>query len=81
MGEPVGAFYGYIMDGIYRTREEIEAGCEPNASLGQKIYRDINHDGVITIEDQTTIGDPNPDFFGGLSNIFTYKNFTLNTFL
>lgn len=73
VGEPVGAFYGYIMDGIYRTREEIEAGCEPNASLGQKIYRDINHDGVITIEDQTTIGDPNPDFFGGLSNTFRYK--------
>ena len=21
VGEPVGAFYGYIMDGIYRTRE------------------------------------------------------------
>lgn len=81
VGEPVGAFYGYIMDGIYRTREEIEAGCEPNASLGQKIYRDINHDGVITIEDQTTIGDPNPDFFGGLSNTFRYKNFTLNIFL
>lgn len=81
VGQPVGAFYGYIMDGIYRTREQIEAGNEPNASLGQKIYRDINGDGVITIEDQTTIGDPNPDFFGGLNNTFTYKNFTLNVFL
>ncbi len=81
VGEPVGAFYGYIMDGIYRTREQIEAGNEPNASLGQKIYRDINNDGVITIEDQTTIGDPNPDFFGGLNNTFTYKNFTLSIFL
>ncbi len=81
VGEPVGAFYGYIMDGIYRTREQIEAGSEPNASLGQKIYRDINNDGVITIEDQTTIGDPNPDFFGGLNNTFTYKGFTLSIFL
>lgn len=81
VGQPVGAFYGYIMDGIYRTREQIEAGNEPNASLGQKIYRDINGDGVITIEDQTTIGDPNPDFFGGLNNTFTYKNFTLSVFL
>lgn len=81
VGQPVDAFYGYIMDGIYRTREQIEAGNEPNASLGQKIYRDINGDGVITIEDQTTIGDPNPDFFGGLNNTFTYKNFTLNVFL
>ena len=35
---------GWIMDGIYRTREEIEAGCEPNASLGQK-----KHLGYVTI--------------------------------
>lgn len=81
VGEPVGVFYGYIMDGIYRTREQIEAGNEPNASLGQKIYRDINHDGVISIEDQTTIGDPNPTFFGGINNTFTYKGFTLSIFL
>lgn len=81
VGEPVGVFYGYIMDGIYRTRDQIEAGSEPNASLGQKIYRDINGDGVITIEDQTTIGDPNPDFFGGINNSFSYKGFTLSIFL
>ena len=37
VGQPVGAFYGYIMDGIYRTREQIEAGNEPNASLGPLI--------------------------------------------
>ena len=81
VGQPVGVFYGYIMDGIYRSRAQIEAGNEPNASLGQKIYRDINGDGVVSIEDQTTIGDPNPDFFGGINNTFTYKNFTLSVFL
>ena len=64
-----------------RTREQIDAGNEPNASIGQKIYRDINHDGVVNIEDQTTIGDPNPDFFGGINNVFTYKDFTLSIFL
>ena len=77
VGQPVGVFYGYIMDGIYHSREQIDAGNEPTASLGQKIYRDINGDGVVSIEDQTTIGDPNPDFFGGINNTFTYKNFTL----
>lgn len=81
VGEPVGVFYGYIMDGIYRTREQIAAGNEPNASIGQKIYRDINKDGVVNIEDQTTIGDPNPAFFGGINNTFTYKDFTLSIFL
>lgn len=81
VGQPVGVFYGYIMDGIYRSREQIDAGNEPTASLGQKIYRDINDDGVVSIEDQTTIGDPNPDFFGGINNTFTYKNFTLSIFL
>lgn len=81
VGQPVGVFYGYIMDGIYHSREQIDAGNEPTASLGQKIYRDINGDGVVSIEDQTTIGDPNPDFFGGINNTFTYKNFTLSIFL
>ncbi len=36
VGQPVGVFYGYIMDGIYHSREQIDAGNEPTASLGQK---------------------------------------------
>src|SRR5690606_2429317 len=32
------------------------------------------------LDDYTAIGNPNPDFFGGLSNNFAYKGFDLNVF-
>jgi len=35
---------------------------------------------VIDVNDVTTIGNPNPKFFGGFSNSFSYKNFDLNIF-
>ena len=80
VGQPVGVFYGYIMDGIYRSRAQIEAGNEPNASLGQKIYRDINGDGVVSIEDQTTIGDPNPDWMASLGIDVSWRRFDFSIF-
>ena len=45
------------------------------------MFEDVNGDGKITADDRTKIGDPNPDFYGGFSNIFTYKQLTLNIFL
>ena len=49
-------------------------------------YRDIpdengQADGHIDNKDRVVIGDPNPDFEGGLTNNFTYKGFDLNIFL
>lgn len=43
-------------------------------------FKDLNGDGVINNYDYTTIGNPNPDFIGGFSNNFRYKNFDLNIF-
>ncbi len=37
-------------------------------------------DGKINDDDRTIIGDANPDFFGGFSNEFSYKNFDLSVF-
>lgn len=47
---------------------------------GDPKYRDVNGDGKIDDNDRTVIGDPNPDFIGGFSNNFSYKNFDLNVF-
>ena len=60
--------------------------------VGDRRFRDINGrdaagnltgnpDGLINADDQTYIGDPNPDFFGGLSNTFSFKGFELSAFL
>lgn len=67
-GQPLGQFWGYISDGV-------------NPQTGDIMYRDTNGDGRITTSDKTYIGDPNPDFTFGMTNDFSYKNFSLSIFL
>jgi hypothetical protein len=50
---------------------------------GDAIYKDISgpdglSDGIINEYDKTIIGSSNPDFFGGLTTVFTYKRFSLS---
>jgi len=49
--------------------------------IGDIKYRDLNGDGVITTEDQTIIGDPNPAFTAGFNNTFKYGPVELMVFL
>lgn len=49
--------------------------------IGDYIFEDVNKDGVINSDDQTFIGDPNPDFTFGFGNTFSYKGFDLTVFL
>lgn len=96
-GYPVGQFYGYIMDGIFTSKQEIldhavqiPSDEDPSLNkierttgvwLGDIKWRDLNGDGRITSEDQTVIGDPNPDFTFGFNNSFTYGPFSLDVFM
>ena len=41
-------------------------------------YKDIDGDGRITTADRTKIGNGTPDFFGGITNTFSYKGFDLS---
>jgi TonB-linked SusC/RagA family outer membrane protein len=83
VGEPLGAFYGYVSDGIWNTQEELDnadydAGA---AGPGDVKFVDINDDGVINAEDQKVLGSAQPDFTGGLTNTLNYKGFELSAFL
>lgn len=49
--------------------------------VGDVKFRDLNGDGVIDTDDQTVIGDPNPDFTFGLNNSFTAGPFDLTVFI
>ena len=54
-------------------------GVNPQTGLAQ--FLDVNNDGNITNpQDQVVIGKTSPDYFGGLSNDFSFKNFQLNVF-
>ncbi|MEG0992607.1 MAG: TonB-dependent receptor [Bacteroidales bacterium] len=67
-GRPLGSFYGYISDGV-------------DPETGELMYRDLNKDGKISTSDRTYIGDPNPKFTYGMTNVFSYKNINLSIFI
>lgn len=86
VGKPVGQFYGYIFDGIFKNQAEADAGPKyygtgttTLSQAGTVRFKDLNGDGKITFpDDQAVIGDPNPKFIFGFSNNFQYKDFDLS---
>jgi TonB-linked SusC/RagA family outer membrane protein len=80
VGEPLGSFFGYIFDGIYQNAEEVASIDHPGSRPGTVKFRDVNGDGRISPDDQTIIGDANPDFIYGITNNFRYRNFDLSIF-
>ena len=81
VGQPLGQFYGRVVDGIFQNTQEIANSAQTTAKPGDIKYRDLNGDKVINDNDRTVIGNSNPKFFGGLNNTFTYRNFDLNIFI
>jgi TonB-linked SusC/RagA family outer membrane protein len=68
VGKPLGSFFMYKFDGV-------------DPETGDAILRDLDGDGDITTADRMIVGNPHPDYFGGLTNTFSLMNFELNTFL
>ncbi len=68
VGYPIGIFYNYESLGV-------------DPSTGDLVFRDVDGDGIITENDQTLIGDPNPDFIGGLTNNFAWNGLSLSVFI
>lgn len=86
IGHSINMYAGYVTDGLFRTQEEVDNYKamydvkigEPG--LGRIRYKDVNGDGVIDSNDQTWIGNPNPDFTYGLNITLKYKGFDLTMF-
>ena len=79
-GEPLGTFYGYKDEGIWRAEEADQAAAYGNVP-GDTKYNDLNNDQVINSEDLQVIGHSIPPYRLGLNNTITYKSFRLNAFL
>ena len=82
VGQPVGVFFGLKTDGIYQTGDQIIPGSNSFGSTapGDIRYVDSNGDGIVNNSDRTIIGNPQPDFFFGFTNNFSYKNLDLAVF-
>ncbi len=91
IGNPIGLFYGYKTDGIFKDQtvldnaplqfgQAVGTGAGETA-LGDVKYVDVNGDGKIDANDKTFIGNPHPKFTYGFTNNFKYKNVDLSIFL
>jgi TonB-linked SusC/RagA family outer membrane protein len=85
VGHPIGVFYGYRTDGMFRDSVEAAnyAAQLPDRRFlpGDARVVDINGDSVINELDRTVIGDPNPDYTLGWNSTFGWRGFELSTFL
>lgn len=92
--EPLGLIRGFVAEGIFKTQDEIDAlnSSSPSGVYqhsdtgpGDIKYADLNGDGFVNAsvgsgEDVTSIGNVEPDFFGGINSNFSYKGLSLNIF-
>lgn len=82
VGHPISSFYGYVIDGIFQTQEEVDAHAEQTSkAVGRWKYRDVNGDNVIDDKDRTYIGSPHPKFEYSLNGRFYYKNFDMSIYI
>lgn len=83
VGQPISSFYLMHVLGVFKTNEEVELHPiqHPNTQAGDLRFEDVNNDDKITNDDMKFVGDPWPDFIWGWSNLFKYKNISLNVFI
>lgn len=83
VGEPLGLLYGRKFVGILQNQKEVDEYKAANllASYGFFPYLGIG-DPYYLLDDMgflkdTIVGNAEPDFYGGFTNSFRYKNFSL----
>jgi hypothetical protein len=80
-GEPISAFFGYQVAGVYQTISEVNAdpiAVTNNLVPGDFKYVDQNNDGVINDDDRVVLGSYLPSFNYGANLGFNYKKWDLS---
>ena len=79
VGQPMTVIYDFRKLGIWQTKDAaaIAAQTSPVQKAGQIHVEDVNKDGKIDAADRQILGNFQPQWEGGLTNRFAYKNFDL----
>lgn len=81
VGQPLSNFYGFEVQGLFQDQSEVDnAATQEGAAPGRFRFADLNNDGVIDINDRTDLGNPVPDFTGGITIKLFYQNFELEMY-
>ncbi|MDR0692042.1 MAG: TonB-dependent receptor [Prevotellaceae bacterium] len=82
VGEEMGAYYIFEMEGIYQYDGEVpKEQYDIGIRAGDVKWKDVDENGIINDNDRVMKGSANPDFFGGWNNTFRYKNLQFDVFL
>ncbi len=81
IGHSVGAFYGYVSDGLVAPGEQPASFAGQDLRAGDRKYKDLNGDGILSPADKTIIGKSLPDINLGFFNQVKYKNVSLSFFV
>lgn len=84
-GAPLGDMYAYQQLGVYATDEEaangptdmLVTGTDKSKFGGDVKWLDVDDNGIIDTRDRVYAGNIFPDWTGGISNTFSYKNLNL----
>jgi TonB-linked SusC/RagA family outer membrane protein len=82
VGEPLLAFFGREVIGVYQTEAEVAADPVAVANSlepGDFIYKDQNGDGSIDDDDRVVLGSYFPNFMYGANLGITWKDFDFST--
>lgn len=88
VGQAANLFYGYTTNGVFSSDQEaLSSGLHyenTNGVLtafkgGDIIFDDKDNNHIINDADRQVIGNPNPKWFGGITNNFSWKAWSLNT--
>lgn len=95
LGRSMGELYGFVVEGVFQTDDQINtvtpddplfdpnrhAFQHPQTQPGDLMFKDINGDGQITLEDDRTyLGVVMPKFTYGLNASCDYKGFDFSIF-
>lgn len=92
-GQPIGAFYGYQIAGVFQTDAEAASSAQAGEGVGAGDFMFVDQwtdldedgimeepDGVINSDDRVYIGSPIPDLYYGLNINMNYKGFDFAMF-
>lgn len=90
-GKPVGEIYGYIYQGVIKTQAQLnqyksqsfyaQLGFLPDLGIGSPMYALFTSGNYKGFFKRDVIGNAQPKFYGGLTNTFNYKQFSLTALL
>ena len=81
-GYSINTLYGYKTLGLYRSQSDLDKypKINPQATLGDIIYEDVNKDGVVNSLDRVIIGNSDPRYALGLNLSASFKGFDVSMF-